>query len=54
MEEPKAIRLGNVYDDEYGTGYAGNVWNVSGICPTLTTLGGGNRQPMVIVEVEDE
>lgn len=32
--------LGNVYGD-FGTGYAGNVWDQSYLCPTLTALSGG-------------
>jgi len=42
------IRLGNVYDDNFGTGYAGNVWSKGGVSPTLTTMQGGGRQPMIV------
>jgi DNA (cytosine-5)-methyltransferase 1 len=45
------IRLTNIYDERFGTGYAGNVWDTNGISPTLQTAQGGNRQPLV-VEVE--
>lgn len=45
------IRLTNIYDEKFGTGYAGNVWDINGISPTLQTAQGGNRQPLV-VEVE--
>jgi DNA (cytosine-5)-methyltransferase 1 len=45
------IRLTNIYDEKFGTGYAGNVWDTNGISPTLQTSQGGNRQPL-IVEVE--
>ena len=41
-------RLGNIYGDNKGTGYAGNVWNTNKLSPTLTTMQGGNRQPMII------
>lgn len=45
----KQIRIGNIYGDHYGTGYAGNVWDINELCPTLTTMqGGGGRQPMII------
>ena len=44
------IRLGNIYGEQFGTGYAGNVWDKDSICPTLMTMQGGNRQPMVTVE----
>lgn len=45
------IRLTNIYDEKFGTGYAGNVWDTNGISPTLQTAQGGNRQPL-IVEIE--
>lgn len=41
-------RLGNIYGEQFGTGYAGNVWDTDGIAPTLMTMQGGNRQPLVI------
>lgn len=41
-------RLGNVYGKQFGTGYAGNVWDENGICPALMTMQGGGRQPHVI------
>lgn len=40
-------RLFNIYGDDRGTGYAGNVFNVNGLCPTLNTMQGGNRQPLI-------
>lgn len=42
-------RLGNLYGENKGTGFAGNVWDTNTVCPCLTTMGGGNRQPMIIV-----
>ena len=36
-------RLGNVYSDDYGTNYAGNVWDASGVCPTILTFQGGGQ-----------
>lgn len=41
-------RLGNIYGEDKGTGYAGNVWDKEGLCPTLTTMEGGNREPMIV------
>ena len=48
LREP--IRLGNIYGEKFGTGYAGNVWDKEAIYPTLMTMQGGNRQPMITVE----
>lgn len=45
------IRLGNIYGDDKGTGYAGNVWDKDAIAPTLMTMQGGNRQPMIIDDI---
>lgn len=44
--EPK--RLGNIYGQQFGTGYAGNVGDENGISPTLMTMQGGGRQPHVV------
>ncbi len=41
-------RLGNMYGEDKGTGYAGNVWDKEGLCPALTTMQGGNREPMIV------
>ena len=43
-------RLGNLYGENCGTGFAGNVWDSQYISPTIMTMGGGNRQPMVLEE----
>ena len=40
--------LGNVNNPEFGTGYAGGVWDSDNISPTLTTMQGGGRQPHII------
>ena len=48
IEEP--IRLGNIYGEHCGTGFAGNVWDKGAISPALMTMQGGNRQPMIVAE----
>lgn len=42
-------RLFNIYGENKGTGFAGNVWDTNAISPTITTAQGGNRQPLIIV-----
>lgn len=42
------IRIGNIYGPNRGTGFAGNIWDKDFICPTITTCGGGNREPMIM------
>ena len=41
------MKVGNLYGYT-GGGFAGDVYSINGICPTITTMGGGNRQPMII------
>lgn len=48
------IRLFNIYGENKGTSFAGNVYDPKYVCPTINTMGGGNRQPLVIVEVKNE
>lgn len=44
------VRLTNIYGEQFGTGYAGNVWDKNGLSPTLQTAQGGNRQPLIVDE----
>lgn len=45
VEKAKARRIGNLYGENRGTGFAGNVWDKDGICPAITTMqGGGDNQ----------
>lgn len=48
--EPSLTRLGNIYNEKWGTGLPYNVWDKEGLCPTLTTMQGGGREPMIIEE----
>lgn len=40
--------LGNLFGDEKGTGFAGNVWDKDHLSPTLNTMQGGYKQPMIV------
>lgn len=42
-------KLGNIYGGNKGGCFAGNVYDSNAISPALTTMEGGNRQPMVVV-----
>lgn len=44
----KQRRLGNLCGDDRGTGFAGNVWDKNYISPSLTTMQGGMREPMIV------
>ena len=50
----KPIRIGNLYGENRGTGFAGNIWETEGISPALTTMGGGNREPIIMEIVRFE
>lgn len=46
IDNPK--RLFNIYNENYGTGFAGNVWSQEHISPGLMTMQGGERQPLIM------
>ena len=43
MKNTKPLRIGNIYGSQYGTGYAGNVWDKEAIAPAIMTMQGGQR-----------
>ena len=45
-------RLFNIYGEDRGTGFAGNVWDTEGLAPTINTMGGGNREPLIMESYE--
>ena len=51
VEVNSPIRLGNIYGENKGTSFAGNVWDKEAISPTLTNMQGGNRQPMIVDKI---
>lgn len=40
----KQKRLGNIYGEDRGTGFAGNVWDKEFISPSITTSQGGAKR----------
>ena len=40
-EQTRAKRLGNIYGEDKGTSFAGNVWDKEALSPTITTMQGG-------------
>lgn len=51
-EDVNPVRIGNIYGEQFGTGYAGNVWDKDFVSPTIMTAQGGNRQPLVVDNVK--
>lgn len=48
-------RIFNIYTREIlGGCYAGNVYGIEGIAPTINCMGGGNRMPLILVEMEED
>lgn len=52
METMKPKRIGGMLDKENETHQIGSVWDISGLAPTLDTMQGGWRQPLIIVEID--
>ena len=46
-------RLFNIYGHTGGS-FAGNVYGIEGVAPTLNCMGGGNRMPLILIEDERE
>ena len=51
-EDVNPVRIDNIYGEQFGTGYAGNVWDQDSVSPTIMTAQGGNRQPLVVDNVK--
>ena len=51
-EDINPVRIGNIYGEHFGTGYAGNVWDQDSVSPTIMTAQGGNRHPLVVDNVK--
>ena len=49
LSEIGVFRLGNLYGENRGTSFAGNVWSKFYIAPCLTTMAGGMREPLIVV-----
>lgn len=47
MTDNKPKLLGNIYGEQFSTGFAGNVWDSENTSPALMTMAGGNRQPLL-------
>lgn len=43
INKDNTVLLGNIYGKQFGTGYAGNVWDKEYYCPTIRTCQGGEE-----------
>lgn len=54
MHEIKVVQIGNcMVTGARENPNQGRVYDSKGLCPTLTNMQGGGRQPMVIVNEQD-
>lgn len=47
-KDPQCVRLGGLYDKDGQTHQAGSIYDGGGLSPTLSTMQGGNLEPMVV------
>lgn len=50
-KDPKCVkvkRVGGMYDTDESTHQAGSVYDTDGLSPTLSTMQGGNREPIIV------
>ena len=52
MNDFRERKLGNL-NGFTGGSFAGNVYDKSYLCPTITIMGGGNRQPMILEKLNE-
>lgn len=53
-KDPKCVRVGGLYDSENSKHQAGSVYDPNGICATLSTMGGGNQEPIILTNDSDK
>lgn len=45
---PKCVRVGGLYDKEGSRHQAGSIYDPNGVCATLSTMQGGNQEPIIV------
>lgn len=43
------MRIGNLYGRDKGTSFAGNVYDINYLSPTINCCSGGNRMPLIVI-----
>ena len=51
----RIIQIGNLVKEtlKFSNPQTGRVYSIDGICPTLNTCGGGQREPKILIEVNN-
>ena len=47
-KDPKCVRVGGLYDSETTRHQAGSIYDPEGISATLSTMQGGNQEPLIV------
>ena len=47
-KDPKCVRLGGLYDKDGSRHQAGSIYDPNGVCATLSTMQGGNQEPIIV------
>ena len=47
-KDPQCVRIGGLYDSEKTKHQAGSVYDPEGVCATLSTMQGGNQEPIIV------
>ena len=47
FKDPKCVRIGGIFDTEKSKHQAGSIYDKNGVSPSLDTMQGGYRQPMI-------
>lgn len=50
FKDPKCVRIGGIFDTEKSRHQAGSIYDKEGLAPTIDTMQGGYRQPMIVDE----
>lgn len=53
-KDPKCVRVGGLYDRPGHKHQAGSVWHTEGLVGTLSTMQGGNQEPIIMDEYTPE
>lgn len=51
LKEPRILQVGNLIRDDdaaFSNPQVGRIYSTDGLCPTLDTMGGGNREPKIL------
>ena len=47
-KDPKCVRVGGLYDKDGSRRQAGSIYDPNGVCATLSTMQGGNQEPIIV------